>query len=84
MALVFLQNVPLAAYSTMRLGGTAAFLVEISNRNEIPEAIEWAAQRNLRTVMIGIGSNIFWWDGPFSGLVMVNKIKGFETQGVPW
>lgn len=81
MALMYLENVPLTAYSTMRLGGTAAFMVEITNRNEIIEALDWAEQRGLRTIMIGEGSNIFWWDGLFSGLVMVNKIKGFETQG---
>lgn len=65
----------------MRLGGTAAYLVDITSRNEIPEALQWVEERGLRTIMIGTGSNIFWWDGPFNGLVMVNKIKGFQTQG---
>ncbi len=81
MALTYLQNVPLTAYSTMRLGGTAAYLVDITSRNEIPEALQWAEVHGLRAIMIGMGSNIFWWDGVFNGLVMVNKIKGFVTQG---
>ncbi len=74
-----LENVPLSSYSTMRLGGRADYLVDIMTRNEIPEAIAWADEHNLRVIMIGGGSNIFWWDDGFKGLVMVNKISHLET-----
>lgn len=73
-----LENVPLSAYSTMRLGGPAAYLVDITARNEIPEALAWAEERQLPVIMIGSGSNIVWRDEGFPGLVIVNKIKGFE------
>lgn len=62
----------------MRLGGKAAHLSDINNRNEIAEALEWAEQHKLPIVMIGEGSNIVWTDKGFSGLVLVNKIIGFE------
>ncbi len=74
-----LENVPLTAYSTMRLGGNAAYLTEINNRSEISEALNWAANRNLPVIMIGSGSNIVWRDEGYPGLVMVNKIMRFET-----
>lgn len=74
-----LENVPLSAYSTMRLGGPAAHLVDITTRAEIGEAYAWAEERNMPTIMIGGGSNIVWGDEGFKGLVMVNKIKRFET-----
>jgi UDP-N-acetylmuramate dehydrogenase len=73
-----LQNVPLGSYSTMRLGGPAAYLVDITERPQIREAIEWARERQLPLIMIGVGSNIVWKDEGFPGLVMVNKIMGFE------
>jgi UDP-N-acetylmuramate dehydrogenase len=73
------QNVPLSAYSTMRLGGIAAYLAEINDRSEIAEALSWASERQLQVVMVGGGSNIFWSDNGFSGLVLVNKILHFET-----
>lgn len=74
-----LENVPLSAYSTMRLGGPAAFLVDITSRNEIAEAVAWAEQKKVPMIMIGGGSNIVWTDKGFPGLVMVNKIMRFEV-----
>ncbi len=75
-----LQNVPLGSYSTMRLGGPAAYLSEINDRNEIPEALKWADERHLPVIMIGSGSNIVWTDAGFPGLVLVNKISRYEDQ----
>jgi len=74
-----LEHVPLSAYSTMRLGGPARYLTDITNRNEIAEAVAWAEERQLPHMMIGSGSNIIWGDGGFEGLVLVNKIQGFEV-----
>jgi UDP-N-acetylmuramate dehydrogenase len=77
--MLMLQNVPLGSYSTMRLGGPAAYLVDITERTQIHEAVEWARARQLPVIMIGTGSNIVWKDEGFPGLVMVNKIMGFEV-----
>lgn len=74
-----LENVPLSAHSTMRLGGNAAYLTEINDRSEIGQAVAWANERQLPYIMIGSGSNIIWKDEGFPGLVMINKIFGFET-----
>lgn len=62
----------------MGLGGPAAYLCEVTNRQEAVEALQWAAGKALPVLMIGIGSNIVWRDEGFSGLVIVNKIMGFE------
>lgn len=72
------QNVSLANYSTMRLGGVADYLADIRSRAELKEAYEWAKARNLPMIMIGGGSNIYWQDDGFRGLVLVNKIMGYE------
>lgn len=73
------ENVSLAAYSTMGLGGSAAYLVEIRSRTEVREALEWAKAKQVQAVMIGGGSNIIWGDDGFPGLVIVNKILGYEV-----
>lgn len=75
-----LQNVPLKLHSTMRLGGLAAYVTEIHEKRELVEAITWAEQRNLPVMMIGDGSNIVWRDDGFPGLIMVNKLLGFDIQ----
>lgn len=74
----YLEHVSLASYSTMRLGGAAAYLCEVTTRMELLEALTWAQQRTLPVIMIGSGSNIIWRDEGFAGLVIVNKILKFE------
>lgn len=74
-----LNNVSLADYSTMRLGGQAAHVATITSRNELVEALSWAKQQNLPVIMIGGGSNIVWRDEGFAGLVLVNKIERYEA-----
>lgn len=73
-------NISLKDHSTMRLGGNAAFLQEITQANQIGPAVEWAEAQGLPVIMIGHGSNIVWGDEGFKGLVLVNRIAGFELQ----
>jgi len=70
--------VSLANYSTMRLGGIADYVVDIRSRAELKEAYAWAQQQSLPVIMIGGGSNIVWKDKGFNGLVMVNRITGYD------
>ena len=74
------QNVSLQAHSTMRLGGQAAYLCEVKNKTDIPTLVDWAKQRQLPILMIGDGSNIVWRDEGFGGLLLVNRIAGFEIN----
>jgi UDP-N-acetylmuramate dehydrogenase len=60
----------------MRLGGTAAFLADISSSEELVEALTWADTKKLPVIMIGGGSNIIWRDEGFEGLVLVSKMMG--------
>lgn len=64
----------------MRLGGTASFLLDITSPTQIGKAIEWADSQNLPVIMIGGGSNIIWNDAGYAGLVLVNKIPGYDVQ----
>lgn len=75
----FKQNVSLADHSTMRLGGAADWLVEVNTKWQMPEAWHWAKQRDLPVIVIGHGSNIVWRDEGFHGLVIVNKITGYNN-----
>ncbi len=72
------QNVSLAQYSTMRLGGTAAYAVEVTSRVELEEAVAWASEQSLPMIMVGTGSNIIWKDEGFNGLLIINKLMGYE------
>lgn len=73
------KDAPLGNFSTMRLGGKAAYLAEVNSREDIASAYNWAKQNKLPYIMIGGGSNIVWKDEGYPGLVIVNKIKRFEV-----
>ncbi len=61
------DNVTLQAYSSMRLGGTAAYLSEVNEHSEVPELVAWAKQRQLPIIVVGEGTNIVWRDEGFPG-----------------
>ncbi len=74
-----LENISLADYSTMGLGGAAKYLTTAETNMELLEALSWAQERKLQIMMIGDGSNIVWKDEGFDGLIIVNKIERYET-----
>lgn len=76
--MTILEHVPLTQYSTMRLGGSARYAVEIGGRFEIAVAVRWAQERGLPILMIGDGSNIVWRDAGFNGLLLINRIMRYE------
>jgi UDP-N-acetylmuramate dehydrogenase len=76
--LAIAKNVSLQAYSTMRLGGSAAYAVGVTSRQEVAAAHAWAKQYSLPVLMVGSGSNVIWRDEGFPGLLIINQIKHFE------
>jgi UDP-N-acetylmuramate dehydrogenase len=74
------ENVSLAEFSTMRLGGTARYMVEVHDRTEVAQAVAWAKAQQVPFIVIGGGSNIVWRDEGFNGLLIVNKILRYESQ----
>ena len=74
-----IENVSLKNHSTMRLGGTARYVAEITSRQEITDAVAWAESHDVPMIMIGGGSNIVWRDEGFEGLLLVNKVMRYEV-----
>lgn len=75
------KQVPLASYSTMRLGGTAAYLAHAHSEADIKEAVDFAANKQLPLKVIGSGSNIIWPDAGYPGLVVINALQGVSING---
>ena len=74
------EDVNLSDYTTMGLGGKARYLTHVSTKDELLEAINFADSKNMPTIMIGSGSNIFWKDEGFNGLVLVSDFKGVSID----
>jgi UDP-N-acetylmuramate dehydrogenase len=73
------QNVDLKDYSTMRVGGSARLFAKVRNVAEVDWAYRWAASTSTSICIIGSGSNIFWADEGYSGLVLHNEMRGFRA-----
>lgn len=73
------ENVSLADYCTMKLGGNARYLCKVANKEELAEAVQWGSQQGLRILMLGGGSNVVFGEAEFDGQVIIDEIKGFKT-----
>ena len=72
-------DIPLKNYVTMRLGGNARFMTDIHSSAEVPQIVQKAAAQNLHMYVLGGGSNTVVRDEGFDGLVLRNRIPGFEV-----
>ncbi len=75
------QNVELAAYTTLGLGGSAKYFVVIYTRQQLEQALAWANQRSLRVLILGGGSNLVVSDAGFDGLVLYLQLMGLDIDG---
>ncbi len=72
------ENIQLAPFTTLGIGGAARFFVEAKSETELVEAIEFAEHRGLPVFILGGGSNVLISDEGFPGLVIRVAIKGIE------
>ena len=74
------ENVPIAELTTMRLGGVARYVVEIERPEDIAAAYTFARERNLPTWIMGEGANTIGRDEGFSGVIILNRLKGIFVE----
>ena len=80
MAMVIRENIPLAPYTTWKIGGPAEFFCEPESEEELLEALGWANQRNLKIHILGRGSNVLVADEGLKGLVVC--LRGLTGEEV--
>ncbi|HWH16684.1 MAG TPA: UDP-N-acetylmuramate dehydrogenase [Candidatus Paceibacterota bacterium] len=72
------EQVPLARLSTLRVGGPARFVCEITSEEEVRTALGIARTQGLPWRVLGEGSNILAIDAGFDGVLMQMKSTGIE------
>lgn len=72
------ENIPLAPYTTFKIGGPARFFIRVKNREELTQALAFAREKALSLFMLGGGSNILVSDLGFPGVVIKIEIMGRE------
>lgn len=71
-------NIPFSELTTMRLGGPARFFAEATSVDMLIALYRNAKKVNQNVIIIGGGSNLIVHDEGYNGLVIRNKIPGFE------
>ena len=66
----FSQNVNLSKYSWFNLGGNAEYFYKAKDKNELIEFLRETRKNNLKTIIIGAGSNILFRDNGIKGVVI--------------
>jgi len=64
------NNIPLAPYTTYKIGGPAQFFVRVASLEELSLAIRWAKAEGLSLRFLGGGSNLLISDRGVNGLVI--------------
>lgn len=74
------ESVELSAMNTLRVAARARFFVSVTRVAELAEALDWAADQGLETLVLGGGSNLVI-TGDFPGLVIRVAFAGRQWEG---
>lgn len=79
------ENVPLAPYTSARIGGPADVLIAVTSADELAETVFQLWEMDIPYVMLGGGSNVLVSDRGVRALVVLNRAKDvrFEKGSKP-
>jgi UDP-N-acetylmuramate dehydrogenase len=78
--MIIREQVPLAPYTTLRVGGPARYFAEVRTDAEVREAIVFARVHEIPFFILGGGSNVLFPDEGFSGLVIAMRGEGIVWE----
>jgi UDP-N-acetylmuramate dehydrogenase len=87
MTFVFVENEPLAKYTSWRIGGPARYFANAPTAEVLTAALAWAHERGLPVFVLGGGTNLLIRDRGFPGLVLryrAQELRVDEAQGLAW
>jgi UDP-N-acetylmuramate dehydrogenase len=67
-------DVPMSGHCTLRAGGKAAALVDVSSREELRRLLLFLQKEDIKFLVIGRGSNLLVADSGYSGVII--RLKG--------
>ena len=76
-----LENIALAPYTTLKVGGPARYFVEAKSETDILDALAYAHEHSVEVFVLGGGSNLVISDAGWPGLVLKISIVGMEMAG---
>ena len=77
---VIRENISLAPYTTIRVGGSARYFFSVYTDDEVREAVRFARTKNLPFFILGGGSNIIFPDEGFTGVIIKIEIPNIAFK----
>jgi UDP-N-acetylmuramate dehydrogenase len=74
------NNVPLVYYTNIKIGGSARYVAEVANRDELIDLYRFCHRHGVRFLLLGQGTNVFFADTGFRGLVAVFRHGRVEKR----
>ncbi len=78
----FKENVPLAQYTTFKIGGPAEFFYEAGTIGDLVDAVIKARQLGLPITILGGGTNVLIGDKGIRGVVIKNNTGAITIRGM--
>lgn len=76
------EQIPLAALTTLGVGGPARYFCEAHSERDVREALVFARERDLPVFIMGGGSNLVVSDAGFAGLVLKVALLGITQRSL--
>jgi len=74
------ENVSLAPFTTLGVGGPARFYTRVDDAGALASALDWAERRDLPVLVLGGGSNLVLSDEGHPGLVIHLALRGVAAR----
>jgi len=75
------RDVPIAPYTTFKIGGPADLLYDATTADDLANAVETCREVGLPHFVLGLGANILVGDRGFRGVVIRNVARAFRFDG---
>ncbi len=75
------RDVPLAPYTTFRIGGPADVLYDATTADDLANAVATCREAGVAHFILGLGANILVGDQGFRGVVIRNLARAFRFDG---
>ncbi|MEO9966781.1 MAG: UDP-N-acetylmuramate dehydrogenase [Reichenbachiella sp.] len=75
--LQILKQISLKKFNTFGIEAVAENFIEVTNNQEIAEAIEWARDHDMKPILLGGGSNVLM-TVPTYPLIILNRLTGIK------
>ena len=80
-----LWNIPMAQFSSIKVGGPAAAVIEAENIDGLKRLMHWLTENSIDWRIVGRGSNILVPDSGFAGIIIIlaGEFRAIETLSPP-